>query len=248
MAATLMSLKLESIPHVAYCALTQTISLRLSAGEAMKRRIPILLLVLGCVTAAAGAQRIGIETNEKHNIGTAERRIKGSPVATMEVAGVRITYPQVAVNPIPGFTDVGGNIKTELAHGDVRVGLEGILKHIGTFETAKTMRVLDTNHKQQTIKAGKYDLGFEYQTKQKMWALQLATPGGEVVANVPLFLKEGAAAMETLTLTLSTMPGKTVEVKPDEVRYEAAGVRVQLRWGDLDGTTTNIGFAEDSPN
>src|ERR1051326_6389227 len=128
----------------------------------MKRAMAILLIIVGGSFSTAWAQRIGIETNEKHNISTADRRIKGSPVATMEVAGVKISYPQVAVDPIPGFTNVGGNIKTELAHGDIRVGLESILKHIGTFETTKTMHVLDMNHKAQTIKPGKYELGFEY--------------------------------------------------------------------------------------
>src|SRR5215831_14775782 len=208
----------------------------------MKKTIAAFVIVLCGALSVAWAQRIGIETNEKHNVSTAERRIKGSPMATMEVAGVKITYPQVAVNPIPGFTDVGGNIKTELAHGDVRVGLPAVLKRIGTFETTKAMRVLDTNHKQQTIKPGKYDLGFEYQEKQKMWALQLSA-GGTVTANVPLFLKEGAPSIESLSLSLSAMPGKTVEVKKDEEwRYEASGVRLNLRWGDLDATTTNIGF------
>src|SRR5262245_23809552 len=209
----------------------------------MKRFIAVLLMVFAGTLVTALAQRIGIETNEKHNVATAERRIKGSPIATMEVAGVKITYPQVAVNPIPGFTDVGGNIKTELAHGDVRVGLEGVLKHIGTFETTKVMRVLDINHKQQTIKPGKYDFGFEYQAKQKMWALQLSSASGEPV-NVPLFLKEGSPNVETLSITLTTMPGKTVEVSPDNFRYDAGGVRLNLRWGDLDGITTSIGFAE----
>jgi len=213
----------------------------------MKRHLAILLVLAGALSVTGWAQRIGIETNEKHNIGTAERRIKGSPTATMEVAGVKITYPQVAVNPIPGFTDVGGNIKTELAHGEIRVGLPGVLRRIGTFETTKTMRVLDVNHKQQTIKPGKYDLGFEYQEKQKMWALQLSNPGGDAVADVPMFLKEGAAPVETLVLTLTTMPGKTIEGKNGEdPRYEASGVRLTLRWGDLDGITTNIGFADDS--
>src|SRR5262245_58766414 len=121
--------------------------------------ITISLIIFGAGITLESAQRIGIETNEKHNVATAERRIKGSPMAAMEVAGVKISYRQVAVNPIPGFTNVGGNIKTELAHGDVRVGLEGILKRIGTLETTKTLRVLDTNHKQQTIKPGKYDFG-----------------------------------------------------------------------------------------
>src|SRR5215831_590142 len=215
----------------------------------MKKTIAAFVIVLCGALSVAWAQRIGIETNEKHNVATAERRVKGSPIATMEVAGVKITYPQIAVNPIPGFTDVGGNIKTELAHGDVRVGLENVLRRVGTFETAKTMRVLDTNHKTQTIKPGKYDLGFEYQAKQKMWALQLSAPGGETVANVPLFLKEGAAVIESLSISLSAMPGKTVEVKKDvEFRYEASGVRLNIRWGDLDGTTTNIGFADDSAN
>src|SRR5438874_4961290 len=169
----------------------------------MKRNLAILLVVFAATLAAGWAQRIGIETNEKHNIATAERRVKGSPMATMEVAGVKISYPQIAVNPIPGFTDVGGNIKTELAHGDIRVGLPAVLRRIGTFETTKTMRVLDTNHKTQTIKPGKYDLGFEYQEKQKMWALQLSLPGGETVANVPLFVKEGSPVMESLSITLS---------------------------------------------
>src|SRR5262245_30581026 len=127
----------------------------------MKRNSVIFLMVFASLLVTGYAQRIGIETNEKHNVATAERRIKGSPVATMEVSGVRISYPQVAVNPIPGFTDVGGNVKTELAHGDVRVGLDSVLKRIGTFETTKVMRVLDVNHKQQTLKPGKYDLGFE---------------------------------------------------------------------------------------
>ena len=123
------------------------------------------------------------------------------------------------------------------------------MRRIGTFETTKTMRVLDTNHKTQTIKPGKYDLGFEYQEKQKMWALQLSLPGGETVANVPLFVKEGSPVMESLSITLSAMPGKTVEVKKDEeFRFEASGVRLNIRWGDLDGTTTNIGFADDSLN
>jgi len=215
----------------------------------MKRNLAILLVVFAATLTAGWAQRIGIETNEKHNIATAERRVKGSPMATMEVAGVKISYPQIAVNPIPGFTDVGGNIKTELAHGDIRVGLPAVLRRIGTFETTKTMRVLDTNHKTQTIKPGKYDLGFEYQEKQKMWALQLSLPGGETVANVPLFVKEGSPVMESLSITLSAMPGKTVEVKKDEeFRFEASGVRLNIRWGDLDGTTTNIGFADDSLN
>jgi len=213
----------------------------------MKRNLALLVFVFAAGLTPAWAQRIGIETNEKHNITTAERRIKGSPMATMEVAGVKITYPQVAVNPIPGFTDVGGNIKTELAHGDIRVGLPGVLKRVGTFETTKTMRVLDTNHKQQTIKPGKYDLGFEYQPNQKIWAFQLSQTGGDtVVANVPLFLKEGAPVIESLSLTLAVMPGKTIEVKKgEEFRYEASGVRVNVRWGDLDGTTTNIGFVDD---
>ena len=215
----------------------------------MKRNLAVLLVVFAGTLTIGWAQRIGIETNEKHNVATAEWRIKGSPMATMEVAGVKISYPQVAVNPIPGFTDVDGNIKTELAHGEIRVGLPAILKRIGTFETAKTMRVLDTNHKTQTIKPGKYDLGFEYQEKQKMWALQLSMPGGEPVANVPMFLKEGSPMIESLSISLSAMPGKTVEVKKDvEYRFEASGVRLNIRWGDLDGTTTNIGFADDSPN
>src|SRR5215813_4383305 len=80
-------------------------------GGNMKRFIAVLLMVSAGTLVTAWAQRIGIETNEKHNVATAERRIKGSPVATMEVAGVKITYPQIAVNPIPGFTDVGGNIE-----------------------------------------------------------------------------------------------------------------------------------------
>jgi hypothetical protein len=214
----------------------------------MKRTLAVFLIVCSAAFTTGWAQRIGIETNEKHNVTTAERRVKGSPIATMEVAGVKISYPQIAVNPIPGFTDVGGNIKTELAHGDIRVGLDNVLRRIGTFETAKTMRVLDTNHKTQTIKPGKYELGFEYQAKQKMWALQLSTAGGEPV-NVPLFLREGSPVIESLSITLSAMPGKTVEVKKDEeFRYEASGVRLNIRWGDLDGTTTNIGFADDSPN
>src|SRR5215468_2460268 len=124
---------------------------RTSAGileEFMKKSIAAFVIVLCGTLSVAWAQRIGIETNEKHNIATAERRVKGSPMASMEVAGVKISYPQVAVDPIPGFTNVGGNIKTELAHGDVRVGLEGVLKHIGTFETAKSMRILDMDHKQ----------------------------------------------------------------------------------------------------
>ena len=215
----------------------------------MKRNLAIVLIVFSAALTTVWAQRIGIETNEKHNVATAERRIKGSPVATMEVSGVKISYPQVQVDPIPGFTNVGGNIKTELAHGDVRVGLADILRHIGTFETTKTMRVLDINHKSQTIKPGKYDLGFEYQIKQKMWALQLSTTGGESVANVPLFVKEGSPVIESLSIMLTTMPGKTVEVKKDvEYRYEASGIRVNLRWGDLDCTTTDIGFADDSAN
>ena len=211
----------------------------------MQRFVAIFMIVFPVALMTALAQRIGIETNEKHNIATSERRIKGSPMASMEVAGVKISYPQVAVDPIPGFTNVGGNIKTELAHGDIRVGLPGVLRRVGTFETQKTMRVLDVNHKQQTIKAGKYDLGFEYQPTQKMWALQLSKMGGEVVANVPMFLKEGSPPIESLTMTLVSMPGKTVEVSQDEVRFEASGVRLNIRWGDLDGTTTNIGFAEE---
>jgi hypothetical protein len=215
----------------------------------MKRNLAIVLVVFSAALTTVWAQRIGIETNEKHNVATAERRIKGSPVATMEVAGVKISYPQVQVDPIPGFTNVGGNIKTELAHGDIRVGLADILRHIGTFETTKTMRVLDINHKSQTIKPGKYDLGFEYQVKQKMWALQLSTTGSDSVANVPLFVKEGSPVIESLSIMLTTMPGKTVEVKKDvEYRYEASGIRVNLRWGDLDCTTTDIAFADDSAN
>lgn len=215
----------------------------------MKRNVVLVLIILGGTLVTGWAQRIGIETNEKHNIATAERRIKGSPTATMEVAGVKISYPQVQVDPIPGFTNVGGNIKTELAHGDIRVGLPPILRRLGTFETTKTMRVLDTNHKQQTIKPGKYDLGFEYQANQKMWALQLSNPGGDAVANVPLFIKEGSPVVESLSMMLTTMPGKTVEVKKDEeYRYEASGVRLNLRWGDLDCTTTDIAFADDGSN
>lgn len=215
----------------------------------MNRYLGIVLVIFGVALTSGLAQRIGIETNEKHNVATAERRIKGSPMATMEVAGVKISYPQVAVDPIPGFTNVGGNIKTELAHGDVRVGLPAVLKRLGTFETSRTMRVLDTSHKSQTIKPGKYDLGFEYQPNQKMWALQLSRPGGDTVANVPLFIKDGSPVIESLSIMLTTMPGKTVEVKKDEeYRYEAGGIRVNLRWGDLDCTTTDIGFAEDSPN
>ena len=215
----------------------------------MRGYVASICLMVFCLGLPIGyAQRIGIETNEKHNVATSERRIKGSPIATMEVAGVKISYPQVAVNPIPGFTNVGGNIKTELAHGDVRVGLEGILKRIGTLETSKTMRVLDMDHKQQTIKAGKYDLGFEYQPKQKMWSLQLSKPGAETVANVPLFLKDGAPMIESLSITLATMPGKTIEVENQPPRYEASGIRINLRWGDLDGTTTNIAFADDAGN
>ena len=58
-----------------------------------------ICLMVFCLGLPFGyAQRIGIETNEKHNVATSERRIKGSPVATMEVAGVKIVYPQVAVN------------------------------------------------------------------------------------------------------------------------------------------------------
>ena len=210
----------------------------------MKRTIGILVFVFGAALSAGWAQRIGIETNEQHNIATAERRVKGSPMAEMEVAGVKIHYPQIAVNPIPGFTNAAGNIKTELANGDVRKGLEGVLKRIGTLETTKTMRVLDTNHKQQTLKPGKYDFGFEYQPAQKMWAFQMSIPEGEVVANVPLFMKEGAPAIETLSIMLSTMPGRTIEEKDKPIRYEASGVRINLRWGDLDATSTNIGFVE----
>ena len=78
----------------------------------------------------------------------------------------------------------------------MRNGLEGVLKHIGTLETKKTMRVLNTNHKQQTIKPGKYDFGFEYQPAQKMGTFQMSIPGGGAAANVPLFMKEGAPAAE----------------------------------------------------
>ncbi len=212
----------------------------------MKRSIGIVILIFGTGLSAGWAQRIGIETNEKHNIATAERRVKGSPMATMEVAGVKIHYPQIAVNPIPGFTNAGGNIKTELAHGDVRNGLEGVLKRVGTLDTAKAMRILDINHKQQTIKPGKYDFGFEYQPNQKMWAFQMSVPEGEVVANVPLFMKEGAPMIETLSIMLATMPGKTIEEKDRPIRYEASGIRINVRWGDLDATTTSIGFAEGS--
>src|SRR5262249_14193394 len=126
-------------------AVTSGLKMKTSVGgTCMKRTFVLVLMVLGVAPAIGWAQRIGIETNEKHNVATAERRIKGSPTATMEVAGVKISYPQVQVDPIPGFTNVGGNIKTELAHGEVRVGLPAVLKRIGTFETSKTMRVLDT--------------------------------------------------------------------------------------------------------
>jgi len=213
----------------------------------MKRDL-ILALAFIAVSAGPGtAQRIGIETNEKHNVSHAEWRVKGSPIASMEVAGVKITYPQIAVNPIPGFTNTGGNIKTELSKGELRVGLAAVLRRIGTFETARTMRVLDVAHKRQEIAPGKYDLGFEYQSEQKTWALQVSKPGGDVVANVPLFLREGAPAIESLSITLAAMPGKTIEVKKDEeFRYEASGVRVNVRWGDLDGTTMSIGFVEEA--
>lgn len=211
----------------------------------MKRNVATLLGLL-LMSAPAWAQRAGIETNPKHNISHAEWRIKGSPIATMEVAGVKISYPQIAVAPIPGFTSVGGNIKTELAQGEIRPGLEGVLKKIGTLETTKNMRILDINHKAQKIAPGKYDLGFEYEPTQQTWALQLSM-ADEVTANVPLFVKEGSTPVETLNMTLSTMPGETVEIKPrEEYRYEASGVRVNVRWGDLDATTMVIGFTEES--
>jgi hypothetical protein len=210
----------------------------------MKRNVATLFVLL-LMSAPAFAQRATIETNETHNVSHAEWRIKGSPIASMEVAGVKIAYPQIAVNPIPGFTSVGGNIKTELAEGEIRVGLAGVLKKIGTFETTKTMRVLDVNHKPQTITPDKYDLGFEYQPEQKLWALQLSK-ADQVAANVPLFMKEGSTPVETLSMTLTTMPGKTIEVKKrEEYRYEASGIRVNVRWGDLDATTMIIGFAEE---
>ncbi len=210
----------------------------------MKQNVATLF-VLVLMSAPAGAQRAGIETREKHNVSHAEWRIKGSPIATMEVAGVKIAYPQIAVDPIPGFTSVGGNIKAELAHGELRVGLAGVLKKIGTLETTKTMRVLDVDHKAQTMAPGKYDLGFEYQPKQKMWVLQLST-AGELAANVPLFMKESSTVVETLSLMLTTMPGETIEVKArEEYRYEASGIRLNVRWGDLDGTTMIIGFPEE---
>ena len=211
----------------------------------MKRNVVTLLGVL-LVSAAAWAQRADIETNEKHNVSHAEWRIKGSPMASMEVAGVKIAYPQIAVDPIPGFTSVGGNIKTELANGVIRNGLESVLKKIGTLETTKNMRVLDVNHKAQTVAPGKYDLGFEYEPTQKMWALQLSQ-ADQVTANVPLFVKMGSTPVETLSMTLTTMPGETIEVKKrEEYRYEASGIRVNVRWGDLDATTMVIGFAEES--
>jgi hypothetical protein len=212
----------------------------------MKRFLSSILFILcGAAMTTVIAQRIGIETNEKHNINTSERRVKGSPIATMEVAGVKVTYPQIAVNPIPGFTTAGGNIKTELAHGEIRNGLEGVLRHIGKLESAKPMRVLDVNHKSQTMKAGAYELGFEYQPNQKMWALQLSRSGSETV-NIPLFLKEGAPIIESLTISLAVMPGKTIEIEGQPIRYEAGGFRLNIRWGDLDGTTTNVSFAEDA--
>lgn len=202
------------------------------------------LLGLLLVSAPVWAQRANIETNERHNVSHAEWRIKGSPMASMEVAGVKIVYPQIAVEPIPGFTSVGGNIKAELAQGEIRPGLEGVLKKIGTLETTKHMRVLDVNHKGQSLAPGKYDLGFEYQPTQKMWALQLSQ-ADQAAANVPLFVKEGSTPVETLSMTLTTMPGETIEVKPrEEYRYEASGIRVNVRWGDLDGTTMVIGFTE----
>ena len=54
--------------------------------------------------------------------------------------------------------------------------------------------------------------------------------------------------IESLSITLATMPGKTIEVENQPPRYEASGIRINLRWGDLDGTTTNIAFADDAGN
>jgi hypothetical protein len=43
------------------------------------------------------------------------------------------------------------------------------------------------------------------------------------------------------------MPGETIEVKArEEYRYEAAGFRVNVRWGDLDATTMIIGFPKET--
>ena len=211
----------------------------------MKRNV-VTLFVLALMSVPAWAQRAGIETRETHNESHAQWRIKGSPIATMEVAGVKISYPQIAVDPIPGFTSVGGNIKAELAQGEIRAGLASALKKVGTLETTKTMRVLDVDHKAQTMAPGTYDLGFEYQPTQKMWAVQLSQ-ADELAANVPLFVTEGSTVVETLSMTLTTMPGETIVVKPrEEFIYQASGVRVNVRWGDLDGTTMIIGFVEET--
>ena len=211
----------------------------------MMRHTATLFAIL-LMSVPAWSQRAEIEQNEKHNSSHAEWRINGSPIATMEVAGVKIAYPQIAVAPIPGSTSVGGNIKEELGEGVVRPGLEGPLKKVGSFETTKPMRFLDVNHKGQTLAAGTYDVGFEYQPEQKMWALQFSSADQPGV-NVPLFMKESSTAMETLSMTLTTMPGETVVIKPrEEYRYEASGIRVNVRWGDLDATTMAIAFVEES--